>query len=206
MIAALVGARAYYVIFSGESYTFLEMFKVWEGGIAIYGGLIGGAVAMLLYCYFKKKNFIEFCDIFAPGVLLAQGIGRWGNFANREAFGGEYFGYFRMEIENFGKTISVHPCFLYESVWNIAGVIIILLLEKLKLNRGFTISLYIFWYGLGRALIEPLRADSLMIGHFKISQIVAILTCIIGLCGILWCIFGKGERKGEKLDENKQKL
>jgi phosphatidylglycerol:prolipoprotein diacylglycerol transferase len=183
MLGAIIGARVYYVVFTG-GYSFIDALKIWEGGIAIYGGIIGGALALFGDCYFTNKSFINYCDIFAPCVLLAQGIGRWGNFANREAFGGEYFGLFRMEIEKFGQTMSVHPCFLYESVWNIIGVVIILLLEKLKLKRGTTISLYLLWYGLGRAIIEPLRVDSLMLGSFRVSQLVAIFACILGLIGI----------------------
>ncbi|MDR1101137.1 MAG: prolipoprotein diacylglyceryl transferase [Clostridiales bacterium] len=182
VIAALVGARAYFVLFNLNGYTsFVDVFKVWEGGLAIYGAIIGGATALLIFCRVKKLNFWQFADVCAPAVLLGQAIGRWGNFANREAYGIPTNSWIRMEIiDANGNLASVHPTFLYECVWNLLGIALLYVLNRFgKLRRGETFLTYIAWYGLGRFFIEPLRADSLPYGaDFKISQIVALITLI----------------------------
>ncbi len=183
IIFAIIGARAYYVIFNSATYdSFWDLFKIWEGGIAIYGGLIGAIVAGFVYCKIKKKNFLLALDIAAVPFLIGQAIGRWGNFVNCEAFGSETTLPWRMTIYNeVGNLVSVHPTFLYESLWNVVGIILLVLYRKNKKFTGELFAMYVAWYGLGRFWIEGLRTDSLMLGPIRISQLVALVSAIIAI-------------------------
>lgn len=189
LIFAIIGARLYFVLFNLKNYSsFWDIFKIWEGGIAIYGGIIGGIVAGYIYCRKKKLPFLKALDVSAISFLIGQMIGRWGNFVNQEAYGSLTNLPWRMTIyDEYGTLISVHPTFFYESLWNGIGIIILTLYKRKKKFEGELFALYVAWYGLGRAWIEQLRVDSLPYnGSFKISQIVAVLSCIISVCIIIY--------------------
>lgn len=194
----ILGARLYYVLFELGYYLNnpTQIFAIWEGGLAIYGGVIAGALTF--YWRSRKENvpFLLVTDIVTPYVLLAQAIGRWGNFINQEAHGGEVT---RQFLENLmlpefiieGMNINgayYHPTFLYESVWSLIGVILILLVRKREnfLLRGETTALYMIWYGFGRLFIEGMRTDSLYLGPFRISQIVSVILIGLGIAGIVY--------------------
>lgn len=189
----ILGARLYYVIFELGYYLNdpIRIFYIWEGGLAIYGGIIAGLLTIYYRC--KKENIplSLVVDILAPHVLLAQAIGRWGNFVNQEAHGGEVS---RQFLENLmlpefiieGMHINgayYHPTFLYESVWSILGVILLLILRNREqfLLRGETTAGYMIWYGVGRFFIEGLRTDSLYMGPFRVSQLVSVALVLIGI-------------------------
>lgn len=200
---SIIGARVYYIIFppKGSHFdTFYEKIAIWEGGIAIYGAILTGFLVCFIYCRKKKIPFLKFADILVPGLMIGQIIGRWGNFINREAYGGLYDGFLRMEItlrENLtdaagnilafaGERAPVHPTFLYESAWNLLGLILLHNYSKHKKKEGEITLLYIGWYGFGRAFIEGLRSDSLTFLNtgIRVSQMVGIasvLICIIGM-------------------------
>ncbi len=186
IISAMVGARLYYVVMNLSHYhTFLEVIAIWNGGIAIYGGIIGGALATLIVSKVKKLKSAKLYDMIVPGVMLGQMIGRWGNFVNTEAFGTETSLPWRMGIHKIGEfvyetPVYVHPTFLYESVWNAVGFVLINLFYKKKKYDGQIFLLYILWYGFGRMFIEGLRTDSLMIGDtIRASQLLAFVSVII---------------------------
>ena len=184
----VIGARLYYVIFDNENTyeTIVDVFNIRQGGLAIYGGIIAGTLTVLAVSYFKKISFFGFGDCVAPGVLLAQGIGRWGNFMNGEAFGGVTDSFMRMGLLNrntYGKLMYVHPTFLYESLWNLLGVLLVYLYSK-KIGKkydGQLILLTFGWYGLGRMFIEGLRSDSLYIGdtNIRVSQLLSSVIVIV---------------------------
>ncbi len=195
--SALVCARLYYVIFSWSEYqnNLLDIFKIWEGGIAIYGAVIGACLSTAIYCRMKKVPFGKIFDIGAFGLLIGQMIGRWGNFVNAEAYGSETTNaLFRMEILN--KGITVHPTFLYESLWNLGVFILLNLFDMHRKFDGEIFLLYIIFYGLGRFFIEGLRTDSLWLGPIRISQLIALLCVVVGI--ILWIILRKGRKNPEK--------
>lgn len=179
---AIIGARLYYVIFSWKDYkdNLLDIFAVWEGGLAIYGGLIAACLAGFVYCKIAKVKFFELADIAVGGFFIGQSIGRWGNFMNCEAYGGPTSLPWKMGVMEHGKMIFVHPTFLYESLWNAAGFLILFLVRKKKQYHGQLSSFYLIWYGLGRVWIEGLRTDSLYIGPLRVSQIVAALCVVAG--------------------------
>lgn len=184
--SAIVCARLYYVIFEWASYkdTPLDVFKIWEGGLAIYGAIIGACLSTYIYCKVKKISLATVFDIGAFGLLIGQICGRWGNFVNAEAYGGITELPWRMHLIDVG--ILVHPTFLYESLWNI-GVFIVLLLRRKHLKfPGENFISYLALYGLGRCMIEGLRDDSLYLGPFRISQIVALLCFVIGTAIIIY--------------------
>lgn len=194
----ILGARLYYVLFELEYYITdpIRILYVWEGGLAIYGGIIAG---ILMVYYMSKKNDVPFLlvtDILSPFVLLGQAIGRWGNFINQEAHGGEVSRQFLenlmlpefiIEGMNIGGTYY-HPTFLYESVWSTLGVILLLVLRNRKnlLLRGETTAGYMIWYGIGRFFIEGLRTDSLYMGPFRVSQLVSLALIIGGIAMIVY--------------------
>lgn len=179
---AVIGARLYYVIFYGGYNTFLDIIAFWNGGLAIYGGIIAGALIVVAVSLFKKIKPLKMLDLIAPALLIGQAIGRWGNFVNAEAFGRETDVLWRMGILTDGMTKMkyYHPTFLYESLWNLIGFIIINLLYKKKKFDGQIFLMYITWYGFGRMLIEGLRTDSLYIGVFRISQVVGFICFVVG--------------------------
>ena len=183
--SCIIGARLYYVLFRLDYFTAnpSEIFSVRDGGLAIYGGIIAGVIAGILVCKRKRIPVFALGDLAAFGLLIGQAIGRWGNFINREAFGVETDVFCRMGLTTSdGVTIFVHPTFLYESLWNLTGLVILCLLLRRgarKYDGQFT-WLYVLWYGLGRAWIEGLRTDSLYIGStdIRVSQLLAILSAL----------------------------
>ena len=177
---SVIFARTYYVVFSWESYKdrISDVFKIWEGGIAIYGAVIGAILTALIYCKVKKLNALKIFDVCCLGLVIGQIIGRWGNFVNAEAFGG-YCGYVWGMSINGGAP--VHPTFLYESLWNLFGLLILSQLHKKRPFNGYTFFCYLGWYGTGRYFIEGLRTDSLYLGVMRVSQLVAVLCVIISV-------------------------
>ncbi len=180
---SVICARTYYVVFSWEQYkdNLADVVKIWEGGIAIYGAIIGAIITGIVFCRVKKLETLKIFDICCLGLIIGQLVGRWGNFVNAEAFGGYCKYFWGMSINGGGP---VHPTFLYESLWNLAGLVILSLLHKRKPFNGYTFYCYLMWYGLGRFFIEGLRADSLYIGGYRISQIVAVLCIITGIAAL----------------------
>lgn len=186
---SIIGARLYYVIFEWPYYSkhLSEIFAIWNGGLAIYGGLITGLIVLIIYCYYKFINVYDFLDVISPGIFLAQAIGRWGNFVNQEAYGKavDNLNYLPKFIQNqmFIDGQYRVPTFLYESIWNLIGFIIIIILRRRPkfMRRGQIFAFYLIWYGIGRFFIEGMRTDSLMIGPIRVSQIVSILILLAGI-------------------------
>jgi phosphatidylglycerol:prolipoprotein diacylglycerol transferase len=189
--AAIVGARLYYVIFSWKYYAAnpLEIVAVWHGGLAIHGGVIGGVIAGLWYIHRSNDLKLWTCtDIVAPSLILGQAIGRWGNFINQEAHGGQVSEEFISRFPHFiqqGMLIDgsyYHPTFLYESVWNALVFIVLLwLFKRRSLGEGTVTASYLILYSIGRIFIEGLRTDSLMLGPLKVAQVVSLAAIILGL-------------------------
>lgn len=176
----IICARIYYVIFEWDYYSQHpnEIIAVWNGGIAIYGAVIGVVVALYIYSRVKKLPFASLCDLAAFGLLIGQCIGRWGNFINGEAHGGPTDLPWGMSIDG---AAAVHPTFLYESIWNLVGFIALHFYSKKRKFPGEMALLYVAWYGLGRAWIEGLRTDSLYIGTLRVSQVLAAVSCIVAV-------------------------
>lgn len=191
---AIIGARLYYVVFDWFYYVKhpAEIIAIWQGGIAIYGGLITGAVVLLVFSYYHFIKPLDFLDIAAPGVMLAQAIGRWGNFINQEAYGKavkslNYLPDFirkQMYIDGSYRT----PTFLYESVWNLLGFAIIMVARRRKnfLKQGEITFFYLIWYGCGRFVIEGMRTDSLMFMGLRVSQWLSAILVLVGLVALIW--------------------
>ena len=184
---AIVCSRAYYCIFEWDERFAddpISVLYIWNGGLAIYGGIIGAVFGVAVFCYFKKIKLPALLDLVLLGFLIGQSIGRWGNFFNREAFGAETDIFIRMGLfQNADGSYSnvmhyFHPTFLYESLWNAAGFVLLLFLSKKRQYDGQIALGYVLWYGLGRTFIEGLRTDSLMWGDFRVSQILAGVTAI----------------------------
>lgn len=186
---AIICARLYYVIFSWDYYknNLSEIFNLRGGGIAIYGGVIGAAAVVLIYCKKKKLNIGTVLDILAVGLLIGQSIGRWGNFVNGEAFGNSCDLPWAMSIVQDGELTAklVHPTFLYESIHSAVGILMLCLYKRKKKFEGEVFCGYMVWYGLGRMFIEGLRTDSLYLGAFRVSQ---LLSAVLVLTGILLII------------------
>lgn len=179
---SILGARLYYVVFQADYYLQhpKEILAVWEGGLAIYGGIIAGVLTAFVFCRVRKLSFPAMLDVMSFGVLIGQALGRWGNFFNREAFGAETDIFCRMGLTApDGTQIFVHPTFLYESLWNLCGLIFLIRFTKKGKRRydGQCILLYFLWYGLGRSWIEGLRTDSLYLGNtgIRVSQLLSIV-------------------------------
>ena len=201
IIGGVVGARIYYVIFEWEYYSqhLPEIFDLRSGGLAIYGTIIGSFAALFIWCKIKKKNPILMLDTMAPQLALAQALGRWGNFFNMEAFGRYTDGLFAMQLRmaavnpgmidadtlkhvitiNGTDYIQVAPTFLYESVWCFLLFLFLLFMQRRKKFTGQILCLYVGLYGLERMIVEGLRTDSLMLGQFRVSQLLAA-ACVIG--------------------------
>ena len=190
---AIICARLYYCIFKWENYASnpLSMLYIWEGGLAIYGGVIGAVVGVIVFCRVKKISLGAVLDLVSLGFLIGQSIGRWGNFFNREAFGAETESFLRMGLYNtvLGKYQYFHPTFLYESVWNAAGFVLLHCLSGKRKYDGQIALGYVAWYGLGRAIIESLRTDSLYIGPFRVSQLLAAVSCLAAVAVLIWQMF-----------------
>lgn len=191
LVAGIVGARVYYVIFNLKLYSnFWDVFKIWEGGLAIHGGLVTGLIVVIMYCKKYNVRTVRMLDFIAPAVMLAQAIGRWGNFFNSEAHGAAttlahlqdlHIPRFIIEGMNIGG-VYYQPTFLYESLWCLIGFILILIIRRLKKTKvGHPFAIYLMWYGVGRFFIESMRTDSLMLGGFKVAQIVSVIMFIFGM-------------------------
>ena len=187
---AVLCARLYYCVFEWDSYKgdFLRIFRIWEGGLAIYGGVIGAAIGILVFARVKKIRVGAVLDITSLGFLIGQSIGRWGNFFNREAFGAETNSILRMGLLNkyTNQITYYHPTFLYESLWNAAGFVLLHHLSKKRKYDGQVALLYVAWYGLGRTFIEGLRMDSLYWGPFRVSQLLAALSCFAAVAALMF--------------------
>lgn len=186
IVTGIIGARLYYVIFyPGDTFKNnpLEIFQIHQGGLAIYGGIIGGLLGGLIIAKLEKLNLKALLDISALGFLIGQGIGRWGNFTNQEAFGSPTDVPWRMISEG-TAGIAVHPCFLYESIWCLLGFLILhIISRKYRKYDGQIFLLYIVWYGAERFVVEGLRTDSLYLfnSNIKVSQALALLCVIVGI-------------------------
>ncbi len=182
---AILCARAYYCIFSWELYRDnpISVLYIWEGGLAIYGGVLGAVLGVIVFCRLKKIKAAALLDLVALGFLIGQSAGRWGNFFNREAFGAPTESFLRMGLLNSytGTAEYYHPTFLYESVWNLTGFVLLHFLSKKRKYDGQIALGYMAWYGLGRAIIEGLRMDSLWLGPFRVSQLLAAVSCIVAV-------------------------
>ena len=187
---AIICARAYYVIFRwAEEYAAkpISALYIWQGGLAIYGGVIGAVIGILVFCKCRKIKPAVVLDVVSLSFLIGQSIGRWGNFFNREAFGAETDVLWKMGLMKAnGDIIYVHPTFLYESLWNACGLVILHFASKHRKFDGQVALGYMAWYGLGRCMIEGLRSDSLYIGPFRVSQLLAGISCIAAVSILLW--------------------
>lgn len=202
---AIIGARLYYVIFSGDHYSFGEVFRIWDGGMAIYGGVIGGAIGVMAYCLIHKKNFLDVGDIAVPSLILGQAIGRIGCY-----FAGCCYG---IAVTNPGHMwfplstqidgVWHYSTFFYESLWDILGfVVLTLLLRKSGIKqRGAVASLYLIIYGSGRAWIEGIRGDSLMLGAIKVSQLLSLILVVVGLVILIVVYFLTKDKRMKSLKE-----
>jgi len=201
VIFGIIGARLFYVIFNWNYYSHnvVEIFKIWNGGLSIHGAIIFGLMVVLLYSKKYEFRFLKMTDITVVGLIIAQAIGRWGNFFNSEAHGWEVSRRFleKLHLPEFiinGMNINgtyYHPTFLYESLWCLIGFIVLLLIRKFNkyLKTGQLTGIYLAWYGVGRFFIEILRTDSLMLGPLKFAQVISVIMVI---AGILLIIFSKG--------------
>ncbi len=207
---AFIGARIYYVLFNLDYYSInpIEIIKIWEGGLAIHGGVLAGFLFILFYCRKHKVSLFQITDILVVSLILGQAIGRWGNFFNGEAHGAvtTLAHLQNLHLPNFiinGMYIDGNyyiPTFLYESIWNIIGFIILYIYRNRKNTHiGQTTGFYLLWYGIGRLIIEGMRTDSLMLGNIRIAQLVSIITLIIG---IILMIVKKADHKEENSESS----
>ena len=221
LIFAIIGARLYYVIFSWDFYSAHpeKIFALREGGLAIYGGIIGGVVTAIVYCKRKGVNFWLLADTIAPCLAFGQMLGRWGNFFNREAFGGFTNGLLAMRLQmsqvrtsdisaevmqhivNYGGVdyVQVHPTFLYESLWNLCLFLLLIKFRPKKKFDGQVLGLYFLGYALGRVWIEGLRTDQLMLGPFAVSQ---LLSGVLIICAAVFLIRKGKQEKAKKESES----
>ncbi len=203
VLFGIIGARLYYVIFNFSAYIAdpLKIFAVWKGGLAIHGGILGGLITLLVYCKIRKVKPFRMTDIIVPGLIIAQAIGRWGNFFNGEAHGPAttlanlqnlHIPEFIINGMNI-KGIYYHPTFLYESLWCLIGFIVLLLVRRYYkyLKTGQLTCVYLMWYSVGRLFIESLRTDSLMLGNFKVAQLISILMFVLGFIFFVYLCFNK---------------
>lgn len=188
MIVSIISARAYYVLFNLKEYMArpIEIFKIWNGGLAIYGAIIGSILYALWFCKKKKINFYNLADLIVPYLAFSQSMGRWGNFINQEAYGSVTQLPWKMGIFDSlaGEYIYVHPTFIYESICTFTLCLVLLYLSKNRKFEGQIFYSYMIGYGFIRSLIEGLRTDSLMLGVFRISQVLSIVFVVI--FGILY--------------------
>ena len=214
---AIICARLYYVWAKPEQFqTFRDVINLRSGGLAIYGGVIGAAIGVVVFTKIKKINVFALLDLVALGFLIGQSVGRWGNFINREAFGSYCDNFLAMQVEISNlengtgdafkllremaveidgiSYIQVHPTFLYESIWNLSGFVMLHFLSKRRQYDGQIALGYVAWYGLGRALIEGLRMDSLYWGPFRASQLLAAVTCLAAVIVLLLMNLKKHDR------------
>lgn len=181
MPISIICARLYFVMFKLDYYMQnpTEIMNIRNGGLAIYGGILGAILTILIYCKIKKASFLDILDYFVPYLVLGQAIGRWGNFFNAEAHGTITDNIFRMGIIENGIYKEVHPTFLYESISCLLIFILLYTMRNKREYKGQLTYIYLCSYGFVRAIIEGLRTDSLMLGNIKISQILSIILCIV---------------------------
>ena len=205
VIFGLIGARLYYVCFNLDYYLKypLEILEIWNGGLAIHGGIIAGLLCVFIYCKKYNAKLLKLLDIVVVGLIIGQAIGRWGNFFNQEAYGAI------TTLENLQKIgipdfiiVGMYiggayrqPAFLYESIWCLAGFIALLIVRHYRyLKTGQLTGVYLIWYSVGRFFIEGMRTDSLMLGSLKMAQVISIVGIIIGVMMLILC------RKGSRFD------
>ena len=193
LISGIIGARIFYVIFDHDGFTsWIDIFKIWEGGLAIYGGIIGATISTLIYCRIKKINAPAVFDVCAPGLLIGQAVGRFGNFMNAEVYGGETSLPWGMSING---AAPVPPLFLYESLWNITGLILIILLRDKKKADGQVFCFYIFWYSFGRLFLEGMRNPEYILylipGTLGISQLISAVGIILSASVFVYLMLKK---------------
>ena len=198
VLSALAGARLYYVLFNWEYYAAqaYKVFAIWEGGLAIHGGLIGGAIATILYCRSARLSVPVTTDILVPGVTIGQAIGRWGNFFNQEAFGVPTDLPWKLYIDPYHRPPYLksfeyfHPTFLYESLWNLLVFCILWfgLRKRLEAKAGALTMCYLGLYSLGRFFVEGLRIDSLMLGDLRAAQVVSLILVAASAIGLIWIV------------------
>lgn len=205
VIFGLIGARLYYVAFNLDYYLKypIEILEVWNGGLAIHGGILFGLITVLIYCKKYHAKTLKVLDILVVGLILGQAIGRWGNFFNGEAYGGittlehlQKLGLPEFIINSMYINGAYHqPTFIYESIWTFFGFLVLLIVRKYKyLKTGQLTGVYLIWYSLGRVIIEGMRTDSLMLGNFRVAQLVSIILIIIGIMMLIFC------KKGTRFD------
>lgn len=205
VIIGLIGARLYYVLFNLDYYLKypLEIIEIWNGGMAIHGGIIAGLIFIFFYTKKYNAKLLKILDIVVVGLILGQAIGRWGNFFNGEAFGAtttlEHLQSLMIPqfiIDGMYIQGSYHePTFLYESIWCLFGFIILLIVRNYRyLKNGQLTGVYLVYYSLGRVIIEGIRTDSLMLGPFRVAQVVSIIGMIVGILMLIFC------RKGARFD------
>ena len=207
VILGIIGARIYYVIFNFDYYKYnlIEIFKVWNGGLAIHGGIIAGFITIAIICYKKKVNLLRILDYLVVGLIIAQAIGRWGNFFNGEAHGpattlayleGLHLPQFIIDGMNIGGNYYI-PTFLYESVWCLIGFIVMIILRRRKFMKvGYLTSFYLVWYGIERFYVEGMRTDSLMFLTLKVAQIVSLCMIVIGFIVFIYSFSKKIKYEG----------
>ncbi|MBM7551387.1 prolipoprotein diacylglyceryl transferase [Thalassobacillus pellis] len=197
---AIISARIYYVLFEWERYTggrWWDVFAIWEGGIAIHGALIGSVITAIIYARVKQISVWMLLDIAAPSILLGQAIGRWGNFMNQEAHGGpvseSFYNSFMQYLPAFINNqmcidgTLYHPTFLYESVWNFLGVVLLVVLRRYNPLRGEVFLSYVIWYSFGRFFIEGMRTDSLyLFGEIRTAQAISVVLIIFAVTAIIY--------------------
>ncbi len=195
----IISARIYYVVFymdlyknADGSFNWRDAVAIWDGGIAIYGGIIGSVLTCLIICRLKKISFGAMMDAYSYGFLIGQSMGRWGNFINQEAYGSQCTALWRMGLTMAdGTYIEVHPTFLYESLWNLLGLLLLyFVIRKHRRFNGHLFCFYLSWYGLGRFWIEGLRTDSLYLFNtgIRVSQMVAFVTFSVSMAVMVWRI------------------
>ncbi|EII1987034.1 prolipoprotein diacylglyceryl transferase [Listeria monocytogenes] len=193
---SIISARIYYVIFEWDFYknNLGEIVKIWHGGIAIYGALIGAVLTAIIFSRIKKISFWQLADVVAPSLIIAQAIGRWGNFMNQEAHGAETTRSFLESLHLPDFIINqmyidgayYQPTFLFESLWNVLGFIVLLIIRRTKIRRGELFLGYVIWYSFGRFFIEGMRTDSLMWGDFRVSQVLSLLLIVLSIGIIIY--------------------
>lgn len=209
IIIGLIGARLYYVIFNLPYYIAnpIEIFAIWNGGLAIHGGVFAALIFIIIYCKKHEVNCLQILDIMVVGLIIGQAIGRWGNFFNGEAYG-QITSLEELKEQQIPMFIINgmyilgeyrQPTFFYESTWCLSGFLAMLIIRKYKyLKRGQLTGFYLFWYGFGRFLIESMRTDSLMLGSLKMAQIVSIVFVIVGIILFFYNVF-KSTKEDKKL-------
>lgn len=205
VVGAIPAARLYYVLFEWQNYAShpQDIIAIWKGGIAIHGAILGGLLAALLFSKLKRVSFWQLADVVAPSLILGQAIGRWGNFFNSEAFGAPTDLPWKLLIPLERRPLGLetvayyHPTFLYESIWNFIGFLLLITLfwrglqGKPTLKPGTIFLTYMVVYSLGRVWIEGLRTDSLMFGPIKMAQVVSLTAIALGLLGLAWLYLGR---------------